>query len=112
MQRQELIEFIMRLCKAWIVERYGVKKKCREHLVDFIQMYVKPVVDRSTILQIRNSIRNNARLNELLFDNQTALKELYDGAKIRGKGFTLQAAQNLFWEFPVIKEKMSLDQLE
>ena len=57
-------------------------------------------------------MRNNARLNELLFDNLKPLKELYDGAKIPRKGFTLQAAQNLFWEFEGIKEKMSLDKLE
>ena len=75
-------------------------------------MYVKPIYDRSTILEIRNSMRKNPRLNELLFDNLKALQELYDKAKLPKVGFTLEAAQKFFLSFEEVKDKISLDKIE
>ena len=63
-------------------------------------------------MDIRMGMRKNARLNELLFDNLAHLQELYGKAKIPVAGFTKLAAQNFFYKFDGIKDKLSLAKLE
>ena len=48
-------------------------------------------------MNIRNGMRKNARLNELLFDNRAHLLELYAKAKIPIIGFTKKAAKDFFF---------------
>lgn len=73
LQRQELIEFLLRLAKAWTTMQYTSRTKVSLHMDEFIDLYIKPVINHSGILPMRSLIRKSVRLNELLFDNVKCL---------------------------------------
>ena len=88
-----MIEFILRLAKAWTTNMYGIKANINylksnyllwdthEHLNHFMNLYIRPVYDRSTIIKTRLEMRKGKRLNELLFDNMRILQELFNEHK-------------------------------
>ena len=69
LQRWELIEFIMRIARAWTTQNHYSRTFCSEHLNRFFEIYIDPISNNSQILKIRKIIHSSARLNELIFDN-------------------------------------------
>ena len=60
---------------------YGIKANTHEHINHFMNLYIRPVYDRSTIIKTRLEMRKGKRLNELLFDNMRILQELFNEHK-------------------------------
>ena len=79
---------ILRLARVWTTNQFSSKEAVSKHLRAFLGYYIKPIVDKSSIFTSRKTIRKNARLNELLFDNQSHLLEFFSKAKLPVVGFT------------------------
>ena len=92
MQRQELIEFLLRLAKSWVNQVYSSKVNLCDHLQEFIDIFLKPTSDFAKISQVRKQIRDSQKLNELLFDNIKGLENLFN----EFKKFTQDSAFKLF----------------
>jgi hypothetical protein len=60
---------------------YGIKANTHEHLITFMNLYIRPVYERSTIIKTRLDMRKGKRVNELLFDNMRILQELFNEHK-------------------------------
>ena len=58
--------------------KYSTKEKVSDHLDEFFQTFIDPILNNSPILKHREIIRKSAKLNELLFDNNKALVLLFD----------------------------------
>ena len=93
MQRQELIEFLLRLAKSWVNQVYSSKVNLCDHLQEFIDTYMKPISDKVDIAGPRKLIHSSERLNEFLFDNKKCLEELYKEFKL-SKQFCMDSAFN------------------
>lgn len=101
-QRAELLDFLMRLARQFTtVLNKNSKAPVSDSMKDFFSAYVTPIVNNSRLMELRKTIRESARLNELLYDNHQGLKLLYQDAKNRmGKPdcvkFTIHVATELF----------------
>ena len=62
---------------------------------EFLKIYIDPFYEKSRIVPIRQIIRGSKKLNQLLFDNRTAIKEYYDELK-NGDNFDYESAQKFF----------------
>jgi len=58
--------------------KFSAKEKVSEHLGEFFQTFIDPILNKSPILKHREIIRKSVKLNELLFDNNKALVLLFD----------------------------------
>jgi hypothetical protein len=58
--------------------KYSVKDKVSDHLGEFFQTFIDPILNNSPILKHREIIRKSVKLNELLYDNNKALVLLFD----------------------------------
>ena len=72
MNRSEYLDFILRLAQAACP-----RTAASVALTQFIDTYLKPVVDVQTILEERKQIHDSAALNKLLFDNIHGLKYIW-----------------------------------
>ena len=61
--------------------KYTSKVKISDHLTEFFQFYIDPIINKSPILEHRKIIRKSAKLNELLYDNNNALVKLFDDTR-------------------------------
>ena len=58
--------------------KYSVKEKVSDHLGEFFETFIDPIINNSPILKHREIIRKSEKLNELLYDNNKALVLLFD----------------------------------
>lgn len=108
LQRGELLDFLMRSAQQWVRQEYGYREMIYNHMNEFLQAYVEPASEFSKIEEQRIVIRKSKRLNELLFDNNKGLLEVFEHFKISESGrapqFTFAAAKLFFTSF--IGERM------
>ena len=75
-QRCELYEMIIRLCRQWVMTVWTVKEPVSDHLHEFINIYLVPFYSNSPIVNERMVIRESKHLNQLLYDNELNLEIL------------------------------------
>ena len=75
---------MMRLAQQFVWNAYSTKEQVCDHLPKFIEAYIIPVTQTSSITEYREIIRKSKRLNELLFDNHDGLLKIYNDAKCGG----------------------------
>lgn len=97
MQRQELLDFVLRSAKVFVNKSYP-KESISDHLLEFLNVYMKAVYDKSEIVNHRKAIRSSQRLNDLLFSNRKGLEIIFNEFKNK-RGFTIESAQKLFGQY-------------
>ena len=78
---------------------YSTKEKVSDHLDEFFQTFIDPILNNSPILKHREIIHKSAKLNELLYDNNKALVLLFDQTRKaygENKTFTRECAKIIF----------------
>ena len=81
--------------------KYTSKVKISDHLTEFFQFYIDPIIHKSPILEHRKIIRKSAKLNELLYDNNKGIVAYFDyGRKEFGENlmFTKDSAIKLIMD--------------
>lgn len=89
----------MRIAQQFTIMKFNVKEKVSDHLGEFFQTFIDPIVNKSPILKHREIIRKSVKLNELLFDNNKALVLLFDQTRnVHGqnKTFNRECARIVF----------------
>lgn len=115
MQRAELMEFILRMAKAFTTQVYqeGYSRvPTSQHLQEFIDLYLKPVIGQSAYTVQRKQIRGSSKLNELLYDNLEGLGAIFD--EFPKFGCSLPLTVEFFQQFTALEEQglVSLGVLE
>lgn len=116
MQRSELLNFLVRLAKTMVYQNYSTKDPVSQHLPEFFELYVMPVVKDCTCHSHRQQIRKSKRLNELLFDNHQGLLRIFDfvltlgGARDPYKGKCSRIATEAYFSLFRGPGEMVLDQ--
>ena len=79
--------------------KYSAKEKVSDHLDEFFEIFIDPILNKSPILKHRDVIRKSEKLNELLYDNNKALVLLFDQTRKaygENKTFTKECAKIIF----------------
>ena len=87
------MDFLLRSAKVWTNKSYP-RESISDHLLEFLNVYAKPVYDKSEIIKHRKTIRSSQRLNDLLFSNKKGLEVIFQEHKGK-RGFTIESAQKL-----------------
>ena len=75
--------------------KYSAKEKVSDHLDEFFEIFIDPILNKSPVLKHRDIIRKSEKLNELLYDNNKALVLLFDQTRKaygENKTFTKECA--------------------
>ena len=65
-------------------------------LEDFLQSYIQPIVNASTLIKERRTMRGSKKLNQILFENAKGLRMFFKEYKEINKGFTQVSAEEMF----------------
>ena len=80
--------------------------KVSDHLEGFLEYYIESAYQQSTIEPIRELIRPNRRLNQLLYDNRFGIRRFHNDL-MEIKGFTFESARKFF---NVLQDKKKKDE--
>ena len=83
-----------------------------EHLQEFFEVFLRPIVDASDAVSQRVSMRASSKLNELLFDNLKGLEALYEEGKKGEYFFTQDSAVQCFMRYPICAKVLNTEKIQ